>query len=138
MTTRHTDALTADQAAVWATVQAINRAWTQGNPDELKEYFHRDMVAITASDRLRREGRAACLAGWKDFAEAAQVLHWDEREPLVQIYGETAIVTYYYDMRFAMHGEVVHTGGRDMFVLIRDKGRWWVVADQYSSYPRTI
>lgn len=130
--------LDADQASAWATVRAINEAWTTGRPDDLAEYFHRDMVAITASDRLRREGRAACLAGWKGFAESARVLYWDEREPLVQIYGDTAIITYYYDMRFAMRGEVVHTGGRDMFILVRENGRWWAVADQYSSYPSAI
>ncbi len=135
MTTQSQDA---DKALAWATVRAINEAWTNGRPDDLAEYFHPEMVAITASDRLRRVGRAACLAGWKGFADAARVLYWEEREPLVQMYGDTAIVTYYYDMRYTMHSEVVHTGGRDMFVLIRDNGRWWAVADQYSSYPRAI
>jgi hypothetical protein len=26
-------------------------------------------------------------------------------------------------------------GGRDMLVLVREDGRWWVVADQFSPYP---
>ena len=130
--------LDADHASAWATVRAINAAWTTGRPDDLAEYFHRDMVAITASDRLRRVGRAECLAGWKGLAEAARILSWEEREPLVQRYGETAVVTYYYDLRYALGGEVVHTGGRDMFVLVRENGRWWAVADQYSSYPSAI
>ena len=124
-----------EQALAWATVRVINEAWTRGNPDDLVHYFHRDMVAITASDRLRREGGAACIAGWKAFAESARIHHWAEREPKVQIYGETAVVTYYYDIHFEMGGQRIETGGRDMFVLVRENGRWWAVADQYSSYP---
>lgn len=31
---------------VWQTVQALNKAWNSGNPEALKDYFHKDMVAI--------------------------------------------------------------------------------------------
>lgn len=27
---------------IWATVRAMNDAWTKGNPDDLAKYFHRD------------------------------------------------------------------------------------------------
>jgi len=47
------------QQDIWATIRALNDAWTKGNPDDLANYFHRNMVAITATDRLRREGGAA-------------------------------------------------------------------------------
>jgi hypothetical protein len=123
------------QQEVWATVRAINDAWTQGHPDDLADYFHRDMVAITASDRLRREGAAACLAGWKGFAEAATIHHWTEQEPLVQVYGQAAVVSYYFDMAFSMGGQRIAMGGRDMFFLVKEDGRWWAVADQFSPYP---
>jgi len=26
-------------------------------------------------------------------------------------------------------------GGRDMFFFVKEKGRWWAVADQFSPYP---
>lgn len=33
---------------VWQTIQTLNQAWTvKGNVDELKNYFHKDMVAIS-------------------------------------------------------------------------------------------
>ena len=57
---------------VWATLRAVNDAWTQGHPDDLADYFHARMIAVTPVDRLRRDGAAACVAGWKSFADAAQ------------------------------------------------------------------
>lgn len=120
---------------IWATVRALNDAWTQGHPDDLVNYFHPDMVAITASDRLRRDGAAECLAGWKYFAETTQIHHWTETDPVIHVYGDSAVVAYYFDMSFTQAGKTIQMGGRDMFFFVRENGRWWAVADQYSAYP---
>jgi len=124
---------------VWRTVQALNHAWAvEGDADRLKEYFHPHMVAVTATDRLRLEGRKACIASWKAFVERVKVIRWEEHDPKIQLYGDGtfAIVTYYYDMAFVLDGHHMELGGRDMFVLIEENERWWVVADQFSSFPR--
>jgi hypothetical protein len=34
-----------------------------------------------------------------------------------------------------MGGRTIALSGRDMFFLIREQDRWWVVADQFSSTP---
>jgi hypothetical protein len=120
---------------IWAAVRALNDAWTKGNPDDLAKYFHRNMVAITATDRLRREGGAECISGWKGFADAAQIHRWDEIDPVIHVYGDAAVVAYYFDMVFDMGGQTIHSDGRDMFFFIKENGRWWVAADQYSPYP---
>jgi hypothetical protein len=123
------------QDEIWQTVRAMNDAWTRGNPDDLAQYFHRDMVAICATERLRLEGGPACIAGWKRFAQSATIHRWEEREPLIQVYGDAAVVSYYFDMSFDMNGQRIDLGGRDMFFFVRENGRWWAVADQFSSYP---
>lgn len=130
--------LKGDEKKVWEVVKSLNRAWTkEGNADALKDYFHKDMVAITATDRLRLDGREACVVAWKTFAENAKIHKWEELDPKIQIYGngEFAVVTYYFDMSFEMGGQNVEMGGRDMFVLVNERGRWWIVADQFSAYP---
>lgn len=123
------------KAEIWAMVRALNDAWTIGDPDELARYFHPDMVAITATDRLRREGADACISGWKGFARSARMHHWKETDPLIHVHGDSAVVAYYFDMSFEMGGDMVHSQGRDMFFLAKLDGRWWVVADQFSNYP---
>lgn len=120
---------------IWITVRALNDAWTKGNPDDLVNYFHRDMIAITATDRYRREGRAMCLEGWKGFAQAATIHCWEEIDPVIHVYGDSAVVAYNFDMSFDMGGHKVDLGGRDMFFFVKENGQWWAVADQYSAYP---
>ena len=122
---------------VWNALRALNDAWTKGNPNDLKNYFHKDMVAITATDRERLEGKEACFTSWNNFTKAAKIHHWNELEPRIQIYGNTAVVTYYFDMSFDMGGQAVKLGGRDMFVFVKEGGKWLAVADQFSAYPAT-
>lgn len=120
---------------IWSAVRALNEAWTRGDPDDLAAYFHPQMVAITPVDRLRRDGAEACIAGWKGFAEATRIHRWKELDPLIRVYGDAAVVTYYYEIDFDMNGRRFEQAGRDLFFLIREHGRWWVVADQFSGYP---
>lgn len=124
---------------VWATIQAINRLWTvENNVDGLVNYFHKNMVAIMATNRLRVEGQTACVAGWKSFTQSAKINSWKEVDPKIELFGDDkfAIVTYYFDMSFEVDGQTIKMGGRDMFSLINKNGKWWVVADQFSAYPQ--
>ncbi len=124
---------------VWQTVQAMNRAWAVENRvDDLQNYFHKNMVAITPTDRERLEGREACVAAWKAFVKAAKIHYWKEIDPKIHLYGngKSAVATYYFDMSFEMGGQTIRMGGRDMFTLVNEDERWWVVADQFSPYPQ--
>ncbi|MBF0311301.1 MAG: nuclear transport factor 2 family protein [Magnetococcales bacterium] len=121
--------------AVWRTIRALNEAWTKGRPDDLADYFHRDMVALTPTDRHRLDGGAACVAAWKRFAETARIARWEERDPVIHLYGEAAVVAYDFAITFDMGGGPIEMNGRDLFFLVRQEGRWWVVADQFSPHP---
>lgn len=126
------------EGEVWKDVQAMNRCWTCGRLEELArlaDYFHENMVAITPTDRLRVEGKEACIAGWRRFAETAIIQSWLENEPKVQIHNDMAIVSYYYEMDCNMGGGDIRLEGRDLLTLIRNTDRWQVVAEQFSPYP---
>ena len=124
-----------DAQQLWQTLRALNDAWTCGHPDDLIDYFHPDMVAVTPVARERLEGAAACIAGWKGFAEAAEIHHWRERNVKIQVYDDAAVASYEFDIAYSMGGRRFETGGRDLFFFVRENGRWWAVADQYSPYP---
>ena len=124
------------KSEVWAVLRLLNDCWTKSDATSLSSFFHKDMVAITPTDRERREGREACVAGWVGFAQMAKINRWVESDPQIQLYGNTAIVTYYFDMEFEMGGQAINMGGRDMFVFVKEDGKWWAVADQFSPYPQ--
>lgn len=123
---------------IWNLIQAMNYCWTCGNHDELKnldKYFHENMVAITPTDKHRLEGKSACVKGWSEFAKNTNIHYWKEIDPEIRIYGNAAVVTYYFDISFEMGGQTVNIGGRDMFTLVNENDNWLIVADQYSPYP---
>ncbi|MDR2711186.1 MAG: nuclear transport factor 2 family protein [Burkholderiales bacterium] len=120
---------------IWATVRAMNDAWTKGNPNDLSQFFHRDMIAITPSDRNRLDGGVACVAGWKRFCDAAKIYRWEELNPVIHVYGNSAVVAYNFEMSVNMGGNTITLGGRDMFFFAKEGEKWWAVADQFSPYP---
>ncbi|MDP3684020.1 MAG: nuclear transport factor 2 family protein [Ignavibacteria bacterium] len=126
------------QKQIWEVIQEMNRKWTVENKvDELKNYFHEKMVAITPTDLNRIEGGENCVDGWKKFAENTKLHFWKEFDPKVQVYGDGkfAIVTYYFDMSFDMANQTINMKGRDMFALINENEKWFIVADQFSQIP---
>lgn len=126
-----------DVKEIWGTISLINKLWAvDKKPEKLRDYFHSEMVAFTGGQRGRIEGRDACVAAWKSFADAATIHAWRETDPKIQIYGNTAIATYYYEITFDLDGKRYEEGGRDLLVLVRENGKWLVVADHYSPYPK--
>ena len=121
---------------IWQTIQEMNHCWTSGDPSNLKNYFHENMVAISPADSLRLDGREDCVAAWTSFSKDANIHYWKVFDKKIQVYGNVAIVTYYYDMSFDIGDQTINTAGRDMLTLVNENGKWWIVADQFSPYPK--
>jgi hypothetical protein len=133
-----TTPMSALESELWGVIQTLNRAWTkEGKAEELKNFFHPNMIAITPTDRLCLVGGEVCVDSWKTFTDNSKIHKFEESEPIIRIYGggNFAIVSYYFDMEFNMNGQEIQMGGRDMFVLAKENGKWWVVADNFSAYP---
>jgi hypothetical protein len=113
----------------------MNDCWTQGDPEDLSQFFHPRMIAITPTERRRLEGGRACVEVWKDFCRSAKIHRWEEKDPSIQVFGDSAVVSYYFDMTFELDGQSITLGGRDLFFFVKEDGRWWAVADQFSPYP---
>ncbi|MFZ0005153.1 MAG: hypothetical protein WCC86_10115 [Methanoregula sp.] len=47
-------------------------------------------------------------------------------------------MTYFFAIRFVMAEKEIIMLGRDMFSLIRQDGRWFVVSDQFSPEPGQV
>lgn len=125
---------------VWQVVQAMNRIWAvEGKVEGLEEYFHENMVSIIPTDHDRHEGREECIAAWKIFVDSVTMHDWKEINPRVDLYGngQFAVVAYYFEGTFDMGGRTLKTTGRDLMTLVNENGKWWIVSDQFSPYPRS-
>jgi hypothetical protein len=127
------------QTEVWDTIQKINELWVKENKAEmLIDYFHEQMVVLNPTDHDRILGGKNCVAAWKYFADNSKIIRWKEKDPIIQVFGDGnfAVVTYYFDMAYEMNGVRYDMEGRDMFSMVKENGRWYAVADQFSPVPK--
>lgn len=129
---------TKTQQEVWQVVQAMNDCWTNGHPKDLVNYFHKNMVLVSPNRNARIEGGDTCAAAWTAYATSTTIKEWKTTDPRVDVYcnGNCAVVIYNYEIHIEVGGEEQRLAGRDMFVFVREKGKWWAVADQFSPFPQ--
>ncbi len=112
---------------VWHVVRELNRAWVEGRPEDLEEWFHEDMVIVAPDLRTRLDGREACVQSYVEFLDRGSVRGFEEIEPRVDVYGDTAVVTYRFDVTYEMGGETIRDRGGDVFVFQATPGGWKAV-----------
>lgn len=114
-------------------VRAANEAWTQGRPAEVASLFHPEVVMAGADGRVLAEGREALVATFEEFAAGARTLHFEESAHRVKVFGDTAVVSYEFDVAYELledpELEPQRERGRELLVFAHDGDRdaWTVV-----------
>ncbi len=113
--------------AVLAATQRINRAWLDRRPDDLIPLLHPDMTLVFPGFAGRVEGREAIVAGFADFCCNAAVHEYQEANHQADVIGETAVVSFTYEMVYERSGKRSRATGRDLWVFVRQSGEWIAV-----------
>jgi uncharacterized protein (TIGR02246 family) len=114
----------AARAAVSIAIQRINRAWLDGRPEELGPFLHPDMTFVFPGFAGRVEGREAIVAGFVDFCSNATIHEYHEAEKQVDVIGDTAVVSFTYEMVYERSGQRSRASGRDLWVFARQGEEW--------------
>jgi ketosteroid isomerase-like protein len=126
-----------DREEIRQILKDINRAWTGGNPDELNQHFHDDMIIAQPGFGIRGEGRNACVESYKQFAGMANVQNLKESEMVILVWGDTAVASYRFDIEYELEGQSHQDAGYDLFVLARQGGKWLAVWRTILPVPET-
>jgi len=116
-------------------IERINRAWREGRFDEIGPCFHSRAVIVPPGFGGRVEGARACVKSYRDFTAAAKIQKCEERDFAVDTWGDTAVVSYRFEISYDMQGRRYDETGRDLMVLSRRDGRWRVVWRTLLSSP---
>ena len=108
-------------------LRKLNLAWMNGRFDELRTMLHEDMVIVAPDFQVPASGREACAKSYADFTAQAEVKELRESEFWTRSWGDAAIVSYRFDLTYAMDGKEHTDSGRDLFLLVR-KGDGWQAA----------
>jgi len=116
-----------DPEEVRELLQKITDAWTRGDPDDLAEYFHEELVILSPDLQRMGKGKAACVQSYKDFMAQAVVHEYKERDHKIDVWGNTAVSTYAFDITYEMDGQTFRESGHDMFVFNQEGEKWLAV-----------
>lgn len=119
--------LSEDRAAISELVKKINGAWRSHQTGALDELFHEDMAIVGPGFVPFAKGRRACVASYEDFLRSAVVHDYSETAPQVEIWGDTAMATYGWEMTYALEGQTHKETGHDAIFFARSGGRWRAV-----------
>jgi uncharacterized protein (TIGR02246 family) len=111
--------------AVATAMREMNRAWLEGNAQDMERLVHPDVVMILPGFAGRVAGREALVNGFRDFSENAAVLQFREDDSQVDVIGGTAVVSFAYEMTYELSGGRYRATGRDMWVF-ENRDRSWL------------
>ena len=108
-------------------LQKINNAWYSGNPDELNDFFHTDIVMKGPNFQTIAKGRDVCVQSYKDFLAQCTVKDYQQSEPDIDAWGDTAVAIMPWTMTYVLNGEEYTESGFDVFTFARQDGKWLAV-----------
>lgn len=109
-----------------AVLAALTSAWRTGRTKDIAALLHPAVVFVRPGFAGRAEGRAACVATYDEFLSAALVLRYEEAEPSVDVFGDTAVATFRWEMAWEVGGQRSEEAGHDLYLLVRTDGRWLI------------
>ena len=75
----------------------------------------------------RIQGREHFVAGFRDFSDNARVHEFREHDHQFDVVGETAVVTFRYDMVYERSGGRYRSTRRDLWILQKQDRTWIAV-----------
>ncbi len=114
---------------------ALTAAWRAGRTKDISALLHPSVVFVRPGFAGRAEGRAACVATYDEFLAAALVLRYEESEPTVDVFGDTAVASFRWEMAWEVGGQRSEESGHDLYVLVRAEGRWLIAWRTLLSAP---
>lgn len=110
-----------------AAMRQINQAWLKGRVEDLAPLVHSEIVMFFPDFAGKVQGREDFLAGFRDFCRNATIHEFHEHDQQIDVAGDTAVITFRYEMVYLRSGERHRAAGRDLWVFQQQAGAWIAV-----------
>lgn len=110
-----------DETAIKKIIQIINNAWLDNNLYILNDYFDQEVVFMSPDYKNKLTGKNACINSYKQFLDSAEIIEYQQGEPEINIWDNTAAAFYEFDITYLMKGKTYSEKCKDFFVFNRDE-----------------
>jgi len=104
---------------------ALSAAWQGRRYDSLAQIFADNMVFALPASSARLEGARAIIESYREFMDRVTLTEYREEDPCIDIWGDTAVVTYRWEMAWLAGNVPNRETGHDVLVFRRDPGAPW-------------
>jgi hypothetical protein len=108
-------------------MRQINQAWLTGRVQDLAPMVHPEIVMVFPDFAGKIQGREDFLAGFRDFCQNATIEEYSELDQQVDVAGDSAVITFRFEMVYRRSGERHRSTGRDLWVFQNHDGAWIAV-----------
>lgn len=86
-----------------------------GRPEELGDFFTDNMVIVDAGFQLLGEGKGTCVDSYISFCRQAEILEFRTQEYIIHVAGNSAVVSYSFEINYEMNHETFRDVGKEIF-----------------------
>lgn len=108
-----------------AIMRQINRAWLDGRVEDLAPMVHPEIVMAFPGFTGRVQGLEDFLAGFRDFCQNTKIQEFREHDHQIDFAGDTAVITFRYEMVYERSGKRYRSTGRDLWIF-QKQGEAWI------------
>jgi ketosteroid isomerase-like protein len=114
---------------VWKAVEGFNQAFADNDPERYFSFMAEELTVLTPGNPYRVEGLAADRAEFEFSLRAgySRVEFFQALQPSVQVFGDTAVVSYFSRGRYGPAGQARLAYYKETDVLVRREGAWKIV-----------
>jgi uncharacterized protein (TIGR02246 family) len=110
--------------AVRAVAARISAAWQERRYDDLGDLFAEDMAFTFPGMAGRVEGRDAIVASYREFMDRITLTSYVEDPLVVQVWGDTAVAGFRWEMAWLAGGVPNQATGHDVFAFRLTERGW--------------
>lgn len=121
--------LTNEEVEVIEVVKEWNDSFSDNDPEKYFTFIHDDLTLFIASSPYRIDGKADDRVEFEYSLKKGNTRVWyfQELQPKVQRYGDTAVVTYYTRGSYGIEGQENTIYLKETNVLVKENGGWKIV-----------
>ena len=112
--------------------EAQAKAFNKGNVGKILDFFYPEIVGFSSTKHDRIAGLEALRETFEFYLKEAEKIDYQIFEPTVQVFGETAVIAFYWQVKLIKGSHTQSIKGRGSHVYAKVDGQWKIVHEHFS------